>query len=657
MTQIDNTMASRFYYTAKENLRHNWPFCFSVLHWINKTIRNSRRIVANAVLVILDKIFPIIANSRYAELAGRVISELECSLSYHSRRVCFLYSRHLAARMHTLNWKTMLGNATGLSPLLKPIIEHANFHYEAYVIRLRQGLAGQKVEEDIFPSHTIQDYVRRFFSNPRVVDLLSRDLEQAGIKEERTPSGIAPPASILNPPAPISTSSGEERTDVETDVSAFYSYWHLMHMAYHAGRGYLVGPLTAPMRRTQKRLLRNLPKPSKELKASLKDMGIDDLEQVRMHSPDWTSNIGHIGHLNVHLKMRELGWYTEKPLLITYPERIANRAFLDLLRNRCPTFIVGENLSAPLWHELASLIPFLSQSLHSYAIPSGEAMYWNDAGARALAQWDAENRGYPMRDAYDQVALHDDAINTHYSALRREHGMTEQDWYVCLHMRDGGARGETDGIGESIRNTSMQTYMDAVRFITAAGGWVIRMGGPKTQPFPKMDRVIDYAHYRDQTPQMDIHLVRNARMFIGTTSGFAYVASAFGIPSAMVNSISSIGLLWSKNTRFTLKPVYTADGRMLSLKEFTSDAYRWSYPTHESMERGKLTVRDNASDEITEATKEVLDLCTGQARDDDFDDTWRNHLGTPHFFGSSRPSKYFLEKHPTLLSDWQKNTK
>jgi putative glycosyltransferase (TIGR04372 family) len=93
------------------------------------------------------------------------------------------------------------------------------------------------------------------------------------------------------------------------------------------------------------------------------------------------------------------------------------------------------------------------------------------------------------------------------------------------------------------------------------------MGGSKAPALPPMARVIDYARSPDQMAKMDIHLVRKARMFIGTTSGFAYVASNFGIPTAMVNAISSVGLLWSVDTRFALKPIHTRDARMLSQRQ------------------------------------------------------------------------------------------
>src|ERR1700730_6521712 len=137
------------------------------------------------------------------------------------------------------------------------------------------------------------------------------------------------------------------------------------------------------------------------------------------------------------------------------------------------------------------------------------------------------------------------------------------------------------------------------------------MGAPTVPALPKMERVIDYARQSDRSPEMDIHLMRKARMFIGTTPGFAYVASSFGIPTSMVNALSSVGLLWSKDTRFSLKPVHTRDGRMLSLRDVTSERWRWACPTHETVTSAGLVVSESSSDEILETTKEVLDLSAG----------------------------------------------
>jgi putative glycosyltransferase (TIGR04372 family) len=342
-----------------------------------------------------------------------------------------------------------------------------------------------------------------------------------------------------------------------------------------------------------------------------------------------------------------MGWWKGSPLLLAYKNRIANKPFLSLFSEICPTLTLEENVSDDVWHELASLTPFLGESHQAFAFEDGRAMYWNDAGSAAVNRWDAEGRGFPLRDIYDRRLLSDDSPETVLADLRKKWGMAPEEWYVCLHMRDATTRGETVGAGESIRNTTFENYITAVRYITDQGGWVIRMGGSKAPALPPMARVIDYARSPDQMAKMDIHLVRKARMFIGTTSGFAYVASNFGIPTAMVNAISSVGLLWSVDTRFALKPIHTRDARMLSQREATSEQWRWAYPTHESLARAGLTVSENSADEILETVKEVFARTAGRVAPSSsaLIETWREAVSIPGFYGSALPSTYFLEKY------------
>lgn len=434
------------------------------------------------------------------------------------------------------------------------------------------------------------------------------------------------------------------------EISLFYALRHLTLHTYHGGEGYLVPQLCKTTLATQARLRRTLPKPSTGLASELAKAGIEDLSEVKLLSPDWSALIGHNGHLNVHLMMREMNWWKGKPLLLAYKDRIANRPFLDLFSEICPTLILGDNVDSNVWRELASLTPFLSVSHQTFEFDDGRAMYWNDAGGLAVETWDAQNRGFPLRDIYDQRALSNPKLEEKFNALKQQWGLGTTDWFVCLHMRDAAARGDANGIGESIRNTSFDNYESAIRYITSQGGWVVRMGSPKAAPLPKMERVIDYARDPGQSPEMDIHLVRHARMFIGTTSGFAYVASSFGIPTAMVNAISSVGLLWSKDTRFALKPVHTREGRLLTQREVTSEKWRWTFPTFETLAHAGLQVSESSPDEILETVKEVLDLTaqTGSARvvlSDSEIKNWKAHVEVPGFYGSSLPSAYFLEKY------------
>ncbi|MGJ4947780.1 TIGR04372 family glycosyltransferase [Bradyrhizobium sp. HKCCYLS20291] len=546
------------------------------------------------------------------------------------------YSMDVLTQVHRFQWSWLAGASPQMRTFIRLMLEHRNFRFEEVLFSRRDAAA---IPNDA----RVGQYIPNFFRDPDVVDRLTTELNLEG--------GAVPPADA----GPTDrdewhfANDRQEQAD-SLDVYMFYAYRHLLLRTYHNGEGDLVPRVYSRSMDTQRRLRRNLPSPSRELKRYLDRIGTD-LSNVRLLSPDWSALIGHNGHLNVHLMMREMGWWDEQPLLLAYNERIANKTFLSLFSDICPTLTLGDDdVSPAVWHELASLTPFLGDSHQAYQFKDGRCVYWNDAGSMALQQWEREGRGFPLRDIYDSRMRADDRTEMRYQALRKKWGLGPDDWFVCLHMRDAEARGETLGQGESIRSATIGNYLDTVRFITDQGGWVIRMGGRKAPPLPEMPRVVDYARCEDQAPEMDVHLMRRARIFIGTTSGFAYVATSFGIPTAMVNALSSVGLLWSKDTRFSLKPVHTREGCLLSLGDVTSEQWRWTFPTYETVQHAGLTVSESSSDEILETTKEVLDLSSGTAPAIlPVDDDWEKCVNIPGFFGNSRPSRYFIEKYPALM--------
>jgi putative glycosyltransferase (TIGR04372 family) len=524
--------------------------------------------------------------------------------------------------------------------IVKGMLDHRNFGYEERIFRDNKDFAD---DPDGVPLDT---YVPHFFQDKDCVKTLVKDLS-LGWGDELLDSMDDGRKYWESVPYE------ERERHIISDINLFYAYRHLLLRTYHCGEGRYVPRIYQRSLETQKRLKLFLPSPSVKLRKVLDDLSID-FPDIKLLCPDWTALIGHNGHLGVHLMMRQMGWWHGSPVLVTYNDRIANRPFFSLFNELCPTLVLGENISSDAWHELASLAPFFGVSHQAFGLEDGRTMYWNDAGAMALQQWESAGGGFPLRNIYDCRLIADDEPDSTFSALRRKWGMGPDDWHVCLHMRDTATRNERQGAGEAVRSTSFENYVDAIRYITDQGGWVLRMGGPKAPAIPKMPRLIDYARSEDQTPVMDIHLVRRARMFIGTTSGFAYVASSFGIPTAMVNAISSVGLLWSRDTRFTLKPIRTRDGRLLSQREITSEQWRWSYPTYESLARAGLTVTENSPDEIMETAKEALELGARDAvaQTSPLVETWRNSLTYGYFYGSATPSRYFLEKYAnSFLND------
>ncbi|WP_170323277.1 TIGR04372 family glycosyltransferase [Bradyrhizobium sp. STM 3809] len=550
-----------------------------------------------------------------------------------ARAVASGYSMNLATQLHYVGWQeTSKDYLAEYAKLVRKITDSQLFELEENVYRARAALRADLTHA------RIDSYVPYLFQNKSVIDELQSTLNltpHPEIISERNSAGQ------YWEPFPHADAA-EAR-----DIACHYALRHLEARTYNNGEGAWVRTISEAAELKQGLIRQRMPAISRQLRSELERVGITELTDLRLLLPDWGAVIGHSGHLNVHLLMRELGWWSGSPLLFTYAEKIANRAFLSSMEDRCPIWILEENISSAVWHEVASLTPFVSVP-HTFKRPDGRSMNWNDAGAMAVAEWERQGRALPLVTAYDsRPATH--LTSERFERARRKWGIMPGDWYVCLHMRDAATRGNIEGMGESIRNTELQNYLDAIEHVRSMGGWIIRMGGPKAPPLPPMDRVIDYAHSVEKDAEMDIHLVRHAKMFIGTTSGFAYVASSLGVPSAMVDAISSMGLLWTKQTRFATKPVRTQAGRLLSLSELTSDRFRWALANFETLAEAGLTVESNTPDEILETVKEVLSLAFSKPPAPMPPAKWQAGFELPDFFGAASPSSYFLDKHPDLL--------
>jgi len=115
-------------------------------------------------------------------------------------------------------------------------------------------------------------------------------------------------------------------------------------------------------------------------------------------------------------------------------------------------------------------------------------------------------------------------------------GLPEDAWYVTLHVREPGYRGETHKDSrEKWRNSNPLDYIKSIEAVTKAGGWVFRMGDPSMTPLPKMSQVIDYANNEIRCDWMDVFLGATCRFLIGTGSGYFHIPAFFGVPCIMTN--------------------------------------------------------------------------------------------------------------------------
>lgn len=416
----------------------------------------------------------------------------------------------------------------------------------------------------------------------------------------------------------------------------------------HVGRGDLGIRLFVRALAAQSELRgRAAPAVSAEVNHLLGRLGIP-LDQLRILPEEWTTQIGHLGMLDILFRMRDLGWWSGKPLIVTRPDLVANRTFFRLLERFADVVVIGETVSHAVGEELLSLQRWYGMNFNVFQLPTGEIVPWQEAGALAIVQWEKEVRGHPLRDEYDRIFGSMPKVQDDFRRMREAWGMKPDDWYVCLHTRDPSHYSEVDGTGQTHRNSTIDAYLDAIRAITGKGGWVIKVGGPNSPKLPSLDRAIDYALSDFRSESMDICLIRNARAFIGTTSGLTNVAISFGIPSALVNCITTDSQLWNSDVRFALKPVRLADGTMLTQAQLTSTPWRWRLFDACVLHRNGAQPLNNTSDEICAVAEEVVHPASGHAAKADSQhllSRWDEQLPTPHYYGAGTISCYYLWKY------------
>ena len=399
--------------------------------------------------------------------------------------------------------------------------------------------------------------------------------------------------------------------------------------------------------------LRGGPAPplSVELTQLLQSLDVS-FDELRLIPEEWTTQIGHLGMLDILFRMRELGWWSGQAVLVVRRELIANPAFFKLFEGFGKVVVVGETASERCAEELLSLQRWCGMNFNAFRLPNGRVVPWQDAGALAIEQWEREGRGHPLRDAYDRLLDTAELARDAFQRLRELWGMKPDDWYVCLHTRDAAHYFEFAGTGQTHRNAPIEASLDAIRFITAQGGWVIKLGGPNSPQLPQLERTADYALSGFRTDLLDLHLIRHARAFIGTTSGLTNVAVSFGIPCAIVNAITTDAQLWNKDVRFALKPVRLADATMLTQRQLTSTPWRWRVFDAAVLGRSGARPVNNSAEEIMQTVREVEAVASGRLAEFEarYDAEalalrWRRELALPYYYGTSRPSLDYLERY------------
>lgn len=411
----------------------------------------------------------------------------------------------------------------------------------------------------------------------------------------------------------------------------------------HAGHGEFCSQVYGKAFAAQDRLIAAGPTLSVEMRAFLNAHSLD-IRALRLAPPEWCAQIGHIGMLEILLRMRELGWWSENLIILVDDVRTANWFCVDLFRDKATVIIKGKTVSDALWAEFISLQRYIGFAFGAWRLADGRVVPWQDGGAMALMEWHQKKRGTPFRDNFDARISADHALREAYRAFRKDVGLADGQWFICLHLRDGGYYKESEASGQNHRNTGFREYLDAIKYVHSLGGAVVRLGGPEAQPAPVMEGLIDYARSKHKSDALDLLLIREAKAFLGTTSGLTNMAISLDVPSALVNCITTDAQLWNEKVRFALKPIRAVDGSFLTQYQVTGEK-RWVQSSSLVLSQHELVPEANSSDEILETLKQVLDLADGNDLDLKYVEEWKNNLFENHFYGAAVIGSYFYKKY------------
>lgn len=192
------------------------------------------------------------------------------------------------------------------------------------------------------------------------------------------------------------------------------------------------------------------------------------------------------------------------------------------------------------------------------------------------------------------------------SKIREEMGIPQDSWYVALHVRERGFYSENEKEG-AYRSASIMNYLEAIKYVTDQGGWVVRLGDKSMTSLPKMEHVIDYPHTKYKSNLMDLYLIKNCRLYIGMDSGIWDVAHMFQISNILVNVTGwCLAFPPKYGDLAIIKHYYSKSrGRFLSVRECLEEPYTIDNKNPPSEKRDYIIV-ENTVYEIKKLVEEKL---------------------------------------------------
>ena len=175
---------------------------------------------------------------------------------------------------------------------------------------------------------------------------------------------------------------------------------------------------------------------------------------------------------------------------------------------------------------------------------------------------------------------------------------------VLLHIRDSNFNMASD-----LRSASLESYNPTIEYLLANGYFVIRFVHSKSK---KLEFSPNYAEINTDeliNQYFQYYLVSRSKAFINCHSGPGFIGALFDRPSLSVNHFYHFSFANKKNDIFLLKKVKNSEGKILNFIDLFNDNFYEKFPNSINLMRTNgYKVLENSSDEILEATKELIAL-------------------------------------------------
>ncbi len=227
-----------------------------------------------------------------------------------------------------------------------------------------------------------------------------------------------------------------------------------------------------------------------------------------------------------------------------------------------------------------------------------------------------DNEDYEFRHTGTSLIFTDDEEKRGERLLKEMGVDLRRDWFVCIHSRDGAYLAkQKPGVSwgyHDYRDSDINDFTEAIRYIIDQGGFVIRMGSAVEKPLIfRHEKLIDYAT-TFRSDFMDIYLIAKCRFILGTTGGICDVAIAMNKPRISVNYAPPGVAPFGKDNLYIPKKLRSKNnGCYLSLSEVLKNKRDRLGIQYDEL---GYAYEDNSREEILEAVREMVARLEGTFR-------------------------------------------